>query len=190
MAMLYLVRHAEQDVTEDEDPGVGISALGREQARRLGERLRDVPFDGIHHGPLLRAEQTATAIADAAEATVAVKPSAHLQDRTPIPAAGEENAYSASARDWLTGVPVAEQDSGGAQISAALDHFAALEGHHLLVTHAFVVGWMVRSALGAPIASWLGLSPFNAGLTVLRCRPEHPENPVQLVSYNDLGHLN
>jgi len=54
---LFLVRHGEA-------PGDGeLSEAGREQARLTGERLRDVPFGGIYHGPLPRAAQTAELIA-------------------------------------------------------------------------------------------------------------------------------
>lgn len=54
---LFLVRHREA-------PGDGeLSEAGREQARLTGERLRDVPFGGICHGPLPRAAQTAELIA-------------------------------------------------------------------------------------------------------------------------------
>ena len=54
---LFLVRHGEA-------PGDGeLSETGREQARLTGERLRDVPFGGILHGPLPRAAQTAALIA-------------------------------------------------------------------------------------------------------------------------------
>jgi broad specificity phosphatase PhoE len=53
---LFLVRHGEA-------PGDGdLSAAGREQARLTGERLQDVPFGGICHGPLPRAAQTAELI--------------------------------------------------------------------------------------------------------------------------------
>jgi probable phosphoglycerate mutase len=93
---------------------------------------------------------------------------------------------------------VQERDEGGAQISAALHHFARLgddavasesqptQRHHLLVTHAFVVGGMVREALDAPVWRWLGLNPFNCGVTVIRCRPD--QEPT-LISFNDVGHL-
>ena len=191
-AMLYLVRHAEQESTPDEDPTVGVSERGRDQAQRLGRRLAHVPFAGVHHSPLLRAEQTATVIATELAPGTPLGASEFLIDRTPVPEPGQENEYSAAARGWLAGVPTAERDPGGREISAALAHFAtgAEDGtHHLLITHAFVVGWFVRAALGAPVAAWLGLSPANAGLTVLRCRPEHPEQPIQLIGYNDVGHL-
>ena len=188
--MLYLVRHAEQAETPDEDPTVGISALGRDQSRRLGRRLAHVPFDGVHHSPLLRAEQTATETAAQLPPDVPVTASELLRDRTPMPEPGSEGEYTAAARAWLSGVPADERDPGGREISAALAHFAEQpDGHHLLITHAFVVGWFVRAALGAPVAAWLGLSPANAGMTVLRCRPEHPEQPIQLIGYNDVGHL-
>jgi probable phosphoglycerate mutase len=187
--MIYLVRHAEQDVSPDEDPAVGLGARGREQARLLGGRLRGLQLDGIHHSRAARAEQTAQILARHFP-QVPIQASDLLQDRTPTPktAAGEE--YSSAERAWLAGVPAAESDPGGAQISRAIEHFSTLgPGSHLLISHAFVVGWFVRSALGSPVRSWLGLNPFNAALTVIRYRPEHPEQKINLISFNDVGHL-
>lgn len=187
--MLYLVRHAEQELTPDEDPSAGISAVGQDQARLLGQRLRGVALDGIHHGPAARARQTAYVMAESLPG-VAVRESELLQDRTPTPEPGLESEYSEAEQSWLADVPASERDPGGVQISSAIKHFASLgEGQHVLVTHAFVIGWFVRSALGSPTSSWMGLNPFNAGLTVIRHRPDHPEQPVSLISYNDLGHL-
>jgi broad specificity phosphatase PhoE len=184
---LFLVRHAEQERTPDEDPAVGLSALGREQARSLGRRLSGVPLTGIHHSPLLRAEQTAQQVA-ACLPTVPVHVSEHLRDRTPVPEPGQEGEYPAAALPWLAAVPADEQDPGADRIESAYRHYGALggDGPHLLITHAFVVGWFVRAALAAPVSSWLQLAPGNAALTVIRCRSDRP---TQLVSYNDVGHL-
>jgi len=55
---LYLVRHAAADPHDGP-----LSEAGKEQARLTGQRLREVPFSGIHHGPLPRAAQTAELIA-------------------------------------------------------------------------------------------------------------------------------
>ncbi len=46
---LYLVRHGEALPDESE-----LAEGGRRQATLLGERLRDVPFAAVHHGPLPR----------------------------------------------------------------------------------------------------------------------------------------
>lgn len=185
---LYLARHAEQESTPDEDPAVGISGLGRDQARRLGERLRTFGLDGIHHGPAVRARETAQVMA-AELSRVPVVGSGLLQDRTPVPEPEHQHEYSDAERAWLADVPPAERDPGGRQISSAIEHFAALGGRHALVTHAFVVGWFVRSALDSPTKSWMTLNPSNAGLTIIRYDSERPTRPVSLISYNDVGHL-
>jgi broad specificity phosphatase PhoE len=54
--LLYLVRHGEAD---GDDERSELTETGRHQAVLLGERLRGVPFTGIHHSPLARAAQTA-----------------------------------------------------------------------------------------------------------------------------------
>jgi serine/threonine-protein phosphatase PGAM5 len=60
---LYLVRHGEQDRASGRAPDAGLSHRGREQAERLGQRLRSVPFSEIHHSAPARAAQTADIIA-------------------------------------------------------------------------------------------------------------------------------
>ena len=122
--LLYLVRHAEQEQTPDEDPTVGISPRGRQQARLLGQRLKDVPFDGIHHSPALRAEETAQLVAESLPG-IPVHASALLSDRTPMPSPEQEASYPPQALPWLATVPVAERDESAIQISAAMRYFAA-----------------------------------------------------------------
>jgi len=55
---LYLVRHGQADPHDGP-----LSADGEQQARLTGQRLKDVPFSTIYHGPLPRAAQTALLIA-------------------------------------------------------------------------------------------------------------------------------
>ena len=62
---LYLVRHAHSD-PGDPDSLRPLSARGKEQARELGELLADVGADAVFASPLLRARETAAAIARAA----------------------------------------------------------------------------------------------------------------------------
>jgi serine/threonine-protein phosphatase PGAM5 len=197
VTLLYLVRHAEQEHTPDEDPSAGLSPRGRRQARLLGQRLRRVPFDGIHHSPLKRAEETAHLVG-ASLPGVPVHGTALLSDRTPVPSPEHEAAYPARDLAWLATVPAAERDEDGAVISSAMRHFVRLgaeartsqgqprPSHRLLITHAFVISWLVREVLEAPTRRWLSLTPFNCGLTVIECRPEQPPT---LITFNDVGHL-
>ncbi len=59
---IWLVRHADcyRDMTEADDPP--LSALGREQARRLAERVHRIKPTAIYSSPYRRAMETARAI--------------------------------------------------------------------------------------------------------------------------------
>lgn len=59
---LYLVRHGEQDLSAGQISDSGLSDVGRDQADRIGRRLRGGPFSQIHQSPLRRAVQTASII--------------------------------------------------------------------------------------------------------------------------------
>ena len=64
---VYLVRHAKADSGEPDELRA-LNEKGREQARQLGERLagEGVRPDAVLTSPLLRARETANAIAEAA----------------------------------------------------------------------------------------------------------------------------
>ncbi|HEY7795709.1 MAG TPA: histidine phosphatase family protein [Gaiellaceae bacterium] len=68
---LFLVRHAHSD-PGDPDELRPLSARGREQARELGERLAEIGPALVVTSPLLRARETAGAIATATGADVRV----------------------------------------------------------------------------------------------------------------------
>lgn len=200
---LYLARHGEAG-----PDGGGLTASGRRQAVLLGERLRRTPLSVIRHGPLPRARETAELIRDRLpgvplqESELAGDYVPHVPDRDELPAESADVLL-----DRLAGLPAAELDGGPERARRALAAFAGpaagraaspaagraegpAEGgeprHELVVTHAFLIGWLVRDALDAPEWRWMGLNHANAGLTVLRYAPGRS---AALLVFNDTGHL-
>ncbi|MEU5775108.1 histidine phosphatase family protein [Streptomyces venezuelae] len=185
---LYITRHGE--ATPDES---GLTPGGRRQAALLGERLRNIPFAAVHHGPLPRAEQTAALISDGLDGNAPLIRSAPAGDYIPyVPRKDELPPETADATlERLAGFPEAEREKGPALAAEALSRFTGpvpgdTPRHELLVTHNFLTAWLVRAALDAPPARWLGLNHGNAALTVIRYTPGRP---AALVLYNDMRHL-
>ncbi|WP_327087195.1 histidine phosphatase family protein [Nonomuraea sp. NBC_01738] len=180
---LYLARHGE--ATADE---LALTGDGRRQAALLGERLSGVPLDAIHHGPLPRAAQTARLIG-AHLPGVPLLESAAAGDYVPYRPSREE-LPPAQADYYLRFVAQFPADSGDELAAEAMRTFTGpvMEGtrHELVVTHNFLIGWLVRATLDAPKWRWLGLNHDNAALTVIRYAPDRPP---ALACYNDTGHL-
>jgi probable phosphoglycerate mutase len=186
---LYLARHGQ--ALPDES---GLTETGRRQAVLLGERLREVPISVVHHGPLARASQTASLIAGQLDGVplrrseVAGDYVPYMPDKDELP---EETAgYLLRFLDWVT---EEDREEGAALAAQALERFtgpaegpAGEERHELVVTHNFLVGWLVRAALDAPKWRWLGLNHGNAALTVIRYTPGRLP---ALLSWNDSGHI-
>lgn len=176
---LYLVRHGEADALGE------LTDAGRRQAGLLGGRLAGVPVDAVWHSPLPRATDSAREIArHLPEVPVAV--AEELDDHVPyVPPAAEMPAAWTGFLDGFTAAEVAE----GARLAKALvARFAGpvetADRHEVLVTHAFQIGWLLRHALDAPPARWLGLNSANAGLTVIEYRDGRPPT---IAVFNDLG---
>ncbi|WP_328347291.1 histidine phosphatase family protein [Micromonospora sp. NBC_00421] len=185
---LYLVRHGEQDPTSDHGPDGGLSPRGREQADRLGHRLRTVPFSTIHHSALARAAQTADIVASHLP-QVPRHACDLVADRTPVPSTARRDSYPDRWHAWLDGVPADERDEDAAALRAAVGRLGVTgeeDRDELLITHNFVIGWFVRHVLDAPQWRWLGLHQANCGITVVRWQSDRPPT---LVSFNDTGHL-
>ncbi|MEV4222284.1 histidine phosphatase family protein [Nonomuraea sp. NPDC049725] len=180
---LYLTRHGE--ATPDEQ---ALTENGSRQAALLGERLRDVPLSEIHHGPLSRTTQTARLIGEHLPGIPLVQSEAagdyvpYRPDKDELPPEHADRYLS-----FLEQFPADEGDDLAAR---ALRTFTgpAAQGtrHELVVTHNFLIGWLVRAALDAPQWRWLGLNHGNAALTVIRYAPDRP---ASVLFYNDMGHL-
>ncbi|MDR3032249.1 MAG: histidine phosphatase family protein [Kitasatospora sp.] len=185
---LYLARHGQ--ATPDE---TALTDAGRRQAQLLGERLRSVPLTAVHHGPLPRAAQTARLIGEQLDGVPLCESDA-AGDYVPyVPGRDELPADHADFMlDWLAEVTEAER-AQGAELARAAE--AAFTGpvrdgagprHELVVTHAFLVAWLVRAALDSPRWRWIGLNQANTGLTVLRYAVDRP---ATVLIHNDQSHL-
>src|SRR5262245_8948510 len=185
---LFLVRHGEQDREAGHGPDGGLSPLGREQADRLGRRLRTAPFSAIHHSPLARAVETADIVAGHLP-RVPRHACDRVADRTPVPSAERRDTYPAQWHSWLDGVPAGERDVEAVSLRATVGHRGVTgdeDRDELLITHNFVIGWFVRHVLDAPDWRWIGLNQANCGITVVQWESGRPPS---LVSFNDTGHL-
>lgn len=182
---LYLVRHGEQLDAEHGLPDGPLSPRGRRQAELLAERLGGVPFDNAWHSPLQRAAETAAIIA-AKMPALKPEPSALLFDCIPSgPAPETPKVYD----PFFGSVTEAEIEAGSAQMADAAAEFLRShreDRHDLLITHNFVIAWLVREALGAPDWRWLSINQANCGLTVLT---QKSGRPWSLLTHNDLAHL-
>ncbi|HZX05032.1 histidine phosphatase family protein [Kribbella sp.] len=185
---LYLARHAE--ALPDES---GLTDRGRLQATLLGRRLRDVPVSTVHHGPLPRAAQTAQLVKDQLKCNAPLVESDAAGDY--IPHVPEKAELPAESADDLLGfvrqATAEELERGPERARAALECFTGpadgeREHHELVVTHNFLIGWLVAHAMDAPNWRWLSLTHCNAALTVLRYTPGRPSS---VLTYNDTRHL-
>jgi probable phosphoglycerate mutase len=181
---LYLARHAE--ALPDES---GLTDRGRRQAVLLGRRLQDVPLSAVHHGPLPRAAQTARLLTT----EVPLEVSDAAGDYVPyVPEKDELPAESADHLLRFLQQATAEELERGPELArVALERFTGpVDGdddlHELVVTHNFLIAWLVRDALDAPKWRWLSLSHCNAALTVIRYTPSRPSS---VLLYNDMHHL-
>lgn len=93
--------------------------------------------------------------------------------------------------DFVGRFPAAERTAGAQLAVAARERFLApgdggSDSYELVVTHNFLIGWLVSQALSAPSWRWLGLNQMNCALTVIACQPGLPP---ALLTFNDAGHL-
>lgn len=184
---LYLTRHGEASADES-----GLTDDGRRQAVLLGERLQRSPLSALLHGPLPRTEQTARLIRDQLD-DVPLQLSEAAGDYVPYLPQREElpSEPADSMLGRLAQFPAEEREHGPGSAQRALALFAGpVDGdeprHELIVTHTFLIGWLVRDALDAPKWRWMGLNHANAALTVIRYAPGRP---AALLLFNDMGHL-
>jgi broad specificity phosphatase PhoE len=210
MAILYLVRHGQASFGADNYDV--LSELGRRQAQRLGQYLRErgVEFEASITGTLQRQQQTHTGICeglgqpmqpltlpalneyDSHALIEAIHPQALPRPDTPALYRPHFRLLRQALRAWIAGqveprgMPSFKQWSEG--IKAALDHVRERHrGHVLLVSSGGPIATAVGQVIEAAPASWieLNLRIRNASITQFEFNPKRHS----LLTYNTLPHL-
>jgi serine/threonine-protein phosphatase PGAM5 len=179
---VYLIRHGAYDRVDslDDRTANAMNALGHEQARLLGERLRGLPVHPriLVSSGLTRARETGDEIG-----TI-------LGRRCERDSSLEECGPPGLRDSVVTDADRAEQDACVAQLETAwatyLRPSPAADAHDVLVCHGNVIRWFVTRALGADTRRWLSMTIGNASLTIVAVRPD---GSTRLVMFSDVGHI-
>jgi 2,3-bisphosphoglycerate-dependent phosphoglycerate mutase len=194
---LYLVRHAQSQGNTGEDLASGdadLTDVGREQARRLGERLKTQKISRVYASPLRRTQQTAAAIADATG--LEVIPKADLREvelgqadhdirKLPDKERAKVARLIMSQGTWdafpgSEGSDVARNRVRGVIREIVNDH----PGERLVVVaHAAFIQTFVSVVLG--LQRDFIFYPFNASITSIRAK----DGRFVLWRMNDIAHL-
>lgn len=176
---LYLVRHGQYIAA---DPGGGqterLTPLGRQQAIRVGKRLREVTFDVMYNSTMPRAVETADVIATLLPPTRRTA-TATLREGLPSVAAHFEARFRP---------PAAIVKQTRDRMDSAFERFvrpSKKDRHELFVAHGNLIRYFMRKVLGDQETRWWQMDIIQCSLSVIRITPDRRI----LVSYNDVGHL-
>lgn len=184
---LYLARHGAADAFGE------LTDTGYRQARLLGERLSRTPIDVVWHSPLPRAAASAHELAEHLDNVPVIEapelvdhvPYVPPPDETPPPWAGFFDGYThaeAASGQQIADALVARFGT----IPAGTTSKPSSDTHEILITHAYPIAWLLREAMDAPPARWLGLDSANAALTLIEHRTGLPPT---IAMFNEMNHL-
>jgi len=195
MTQLLLIRHGENDYTRAGKlagwtPGVGLNAVGRQQALALVEKLKAVPLAAIYSSPLERARETAAPLAEARKLEVQIVEG--LGEVQYGRWQGRSLKRLARTKLWRTvqGLPSAMQFPEGETFrsvqSRAVDAVEALVHAHpkdpiAAFSHGDVIKLIVAHYLGVPLDLFQRIMIATASVTILRLGHGQPA----LVKLND-----
>lgn len=202
---IILVRHGQYETSTREQ---GLTALGREQARLVGQRLASwgVPFKAVHQSNLLRARQTAEIISSCLGAsTPLLPPDEALNEGCPIepvpaipdyspPAAritADQRRIEGAFATYFGRKPPPLQDTAtpgkAPQPPApALAHANARGEWEVVVCHSNVIRFFFMRVLQLPPDAWNRLLTIHTGITHVVI---HPDGRCSCFGFGDCGHL-
>ncbi|GCD88343.1 histidine phosphatase family protein [Nocardioides sp. LS1] len=178
-ARILVARHgeAEYETALISDDGGSLTALGRTQARALGERLVDERVSRVWTSSLSRAVQTAEIAASVLGTDVVVREGLREYAVGSLAGSGEhESAYFAEVfRQWAEGddsAAIAGGDRIGDTVARVQGVLEAIADEHrgetvLVVSHGGAILATVPQLVGMPRTAGLGVSLANCGVIEL-----------------------
>ncbi len=197
---LYLVRHGESDIPVDSvQHDYPLSALGRQQAQRLGERFRGLHIDRLVTTPFKRTQETAAAIAATTDVPLVEEPGLGAID------AGELPRVPTSQRkerwpDYYAQPPSPLMDYSYFGGESAVGFYERVTGAFVervwrehwrepvtvvVVCHGETINAVLHHLLSMPFEGWMTFHIDHTSVTMLDVRLDRPR--VRYV--NDTSHL-
>jgi broad specificity phosphatase PhoE len=197
---VYLLRHGETTWNAERrfqgTQNSPLSARGRHQVARLVEALRDVPVTAVYSSPLLRAQETARAVATAHDVVPAVVDDlrelemGEWENRLLDDLALEDGARMQAWRDAPHTVRMPRGESLSDVQDRALRAFWDLAARHqgraiVLLAHGGVNKTILLALLGAPLASYWRIRQSNACINLVEVDGAQP----RVIALNETVHL-
>jgi alpha-ribazole phosphatase len=201
---VILIRHGESEWNQSHrytgQKDVALSELGREQAFRLAERLKDDGITAIYASPLRRARDTAEAIGTLARVPIKLEPGLaeiHHGEWEGLTAHQVSEKFPAEYARWRTQpnavvMPAGESLDDVRKRATAVWDRALLEqsgGKIVICSHDAVLRVLLLAALGLTLDHFWKWSFENASLSVIEARGDEGAETFHLVRLNDTGHL-
>ena len=190
---LILIRHGLPESVVREDGGAAdapLSAVGHEQARRVGEWLRREQIDAVYTSPLRRARQTAEPLASHLGHTVAVHDGVAEYDRNSsayIPMEDlKRTNYEAWRRRMTLKIFAADPDAFRNEVASAMEEIiAANRGRRVAV---FCHGGVIN-AWGSQVMGTKEVFFFDPTYTSINRFMAAGSGERTVITLNDTAHL-
>ena len=187
---IILVRHGQYVYGKTDEARV-LTALGREQAKRTGERLAAMyatgggaEIDDVVFSTMMRATETSNIIRQVLGAQIPARSDDLIREGAPIVPIPAHPTWQPSPATFA---------KDGARIAAGFEqhiHRAPSTQHGvtttLLVCHGNVIRYFVMRALQLQPSAWLRTSVGHASITILTIQGD---GRVSLSRFGDCGHL-
>lgn len=182
---LLLIRHGQYIMDADKDEFRQLTSLGRDQANRVGERLKELalPYTRIIKSTMTRATETAEIIHTHLP-DIPMTACDYIREGSPIVPEPPTNNWRPQPKQFF-------QD--GARIETAFrkyfhraDPSQKQDSYDVLVCHGNVIRYFVCRALQFPAEGWLRFSLYNCSLTWVAIKPT---GRVIVYTVGDTGHL-
>jgi broad specificity phosphatase PhoE len=198
MTLLYIVRHGETDWNKDGryqgQTDIPLNAEGRRQGAAVGARLASVPLDSVYSSDLMRAHDTARALAGGRPIVLDLRlremHAGRCQGLLHTEIAEREPAFWEAARQDPDNTPFPDGESPLQLQSRAMECLKAIAERHpdgrvAVVTHGGVIKTMVAGVLGVPLTVRPRFWMDNCSLTIV----EAVAKGWRLRTLNDTAHL-
>ena len=159
---LYFVRHGESEantlrVISNRESSFGLTALGKQQAAILADRLKDIPFTAIFSSPILRARETAEILAQSFHLPYQITEALREYDCGLLEEKSDEESWKLHgeiAEDWTLNHNHLRKPEGGENFLEIKKRFIPFiqsftqnglhaEAHILLVSHGGLLQLML-----------------------------------------------